>query len=143
VESIEGAMGVLDGTSGTSADVPGVGLKRASVSLWNEKYGWDRRLWNSKRGENKRYWQKWEKTNRIKTITWWNHSSKSVLSCRISVFATVKEAVGHFSVGLRLPSGWKNGSDVPGIFATIHPWRELHLLSLPFFKKNLVQFTPF
>ena len=25
-------MGVLDGTSGTSADVPGVGLKRASVS---------------------------------------------------------------------------------------------------------------
>ena len=31
--------------------------------------------------------------------------TKSVLSCRISVFATVKEAVGHFPVGLRLPSG--------------------------------------
>ena len=35
-------MGVLDGTSGTSADVPGVGLKRASVSLSNKKYGWER-----------------------------------------------------------------------------------------------------
>ena len=33
--------------------------------------------------------------------------TKSVLSCRISVFATVKEAVGHFPVGLRLPSGLK------------------------------------
>ena len=31
--------------------------------------------------------------------------TKSILSCRISVFATVKEAVGHFPVGLRLPSG--------------------------------------
>ena len=47
--------------------------------------------------------------------------TKLVLSCRITVFATVKEAVGHFPVGLRLPSGLKNGSDVPGIFATIHP----------------------
>ena len=47
--------------------------------------------------------------------------TKSVSSCRISIFATVKEAVGHFPVGLRLPSGLKNGSDVPGIFATIHP----------------------
>ena len=28
--------------------------------------------------------------------------TKLVLSCRISFFATVKEAVGHFSVGLRL-----------------------------------------
>ena len=26
--------------------------------------------------------------------------TKSILSCRISVFATVKEAVGHFPVGL-------------------------------------------
>ena len=47
--------------------------------------------------------------------------TKSVSSCRISIFATVKEAVGHFPVGLRLPLGLKNGSDVPGIFATIHP----------------------
>ena len=31
--------------------------------------------------------------------------TKSVLSCRISVFAIVKEGVGHFPVGLRLPSG--------------------------------------
>ena len=31
--------------------------------------------------------------------------TKSVSSCRISIFATVKEAVGHFPVGLRLPSG--------------------------------------
>ena len=77
----------------------------------------------------KRYWQKWEKTNRRRQ--WHNkiiHQSKtkSVLSCRISVFATVKEAVGHFPVGLRLPSGLKNGSDVPGIFATIHPCSFVH-----------------
>ena len=48
--------------------------------------------------------------------------TKSVLSCRISVFETVKEGVGHFPVGLRLPSGLKSGSDVLGIFATIHPY---------------------
>ena len=47
--------------------------------------------------------------------------TKSVLSYRISVFAIVMEGESHFPVGLRLPSGSKNGSDVPGIFATIHP----------------------
>ena len=47
--------------------------------------------------------------------------AKSVSSCRISIFATVKEAEAHFPVGLRLPLGLKNGSDVPGIFATILP----------------------
>ena len=47
--------------------------------------------------------------------------TKLVSSCKISIFATVKEAEAHFPVGLRLPSGLKNGSDVPGIFATIHP----------------------
>ena len=31
--------------------------------------------------------------------------TKSVSSCRISILATVKEAVGHFPVGLRLRSG--------------------------------------
>ena len=35
-------MGVLDGTSGTSADVPGVGLKMVSVSFWNEICWWER-----------------------------------------------------------------------------------------------------
>ena len=44
--------------------------------------------------------------------------TKSVSLCRINVFATVKEAVGHFPTGLRLSSGFKDGS---GIFATIHP----------------------
>ena len=38
--------------------------------------------------------------------------TKLVSSCRISIFATVKEAEAHFL-------GLKNGSDVPGIFATI------------------------
>ena len=33
--------------------------------------------------------------------------TKSLSSCRISVFATVKEGVGHFPVGLKLPSGLK------------------------------------
>ena len=33
------------------------------------------------------------------------NETKSVLSCRINVFARVKEKVGHFPVGLRLPSG--------------------------------------
>ena len=47
--------------------------------------------------------------------------TKSISSSRISVYARVKVAIGHFPVGLRLPSGLKNGSDVPGIFATIHP----------------------
>ena len=47
--------------------------------------------------------------------------TKSVSSSKTSVFATVKEAVGHFPDGLRLPLGLKNGSNVPGIFATIHP----------------------
>ena len=47
--------------------------------------------------------------------------TKSISSCTINVFATVKEAVCHFPVGLRLPSDLKNGSDVPSIFATIHP----------------------
>ena len=47
--------------------------------------------------------------------------TKLVLSCRISIFATVKEAEAHLPVGLRLPLGLKNGSDVPGIFATILP----------------------
>ena len=47
--------------------------------------------------------------------------TKSDSSCRIGVFATVIEAVSHFRVGLRLASGLKNGSDVPDIFATIHP----------------------
>ena len=36
-------MGVLDGTSGTAADVPSVGLKRASVSFCNVGCGWERR----------------------------------------------------------------------------------------------------
>ena len=31
--------------------------------------------------------------------------TKSILLRRISIFAKVKEAVGHFSVGLRLPLG--------------------------------------
>ena len=47
--------------------------------------------------------------------------TKSISSSRISVFATLKETMSHFPVGLRLPSGSKNGSDVPGIFATLHP----------------------
>ena len=47
--------------------------------------------------------------------------TKSISSSRISVYATVKVAIGHFPVGLRLPSGLKKGSDVPSIFATIHP----------------------
>ena len=55
--------------------------------------------------------------------------TKSVLLCRISVFATVKEGVGHFSVGLRLLSGLKSGSDVPGVFAEIHPCTHLCTLT--------------
>ena len=47
--------------------------------------------------------------------------TKSVLSSRISFFAPIKEGVGYFPVGHRLPLGLKNGSDVPIIFATIHP----------------------
>ena len=47
--------------------------------------------------------------------------TKSISSSKISVYATVNVAIDHFPVGLRLPSGFKNGSDVPGIFATIHP----------------------
>ena len=35
-------MGVLDGTSGTPADVPGVGLKMVSVLFWNERCGQER-----------------------------------------------------------------------------------------------------
>ena len=42
--------------------------------------------------------------------------------------------MGHFPVGLNLLSGLKDGSDVPGIFALIHPWlplckgaKEMHL----------------
>ena len=45
--------------------------------------------------------------------------------CKISVFCNSKGGSGHFPVGLRLPSGLSNGSDVPGIFATIHPWPQL------------------
>ena len=46
-DSIKGACdttakGVLDGTSGTSADVPGVGLKLVSVSFCNKMCGWER-----------------------------------------------------------------------------------------------------
>ena len=37
-------MGVLDGTSGTSADVPGVGLKMVSVSFWKGRSRWKRRI---------------------------------------------------------------------------------------------------
>ena len=34
----------------------------------------------------------------------------------------IKETVNHFTFGLSLQSGFKNGSDVPRIFALIHPW---------------------
>ena len=37
-------MGVLDGMSGTSADVPGVGLKMVSFLFYNEKCGWIRKI---------------------------------------------------------------------------------------------------
>ena len=35
-------MGVLDGPSGTSADVPGVGRKMVSVSFRDERCRWER-----------------------------------------------------------------------------------------------------
>ena len=40
---------------------------------------------------------------------------------RSSFWAQVKEEVGHYPIGFSIPSGLKNGSDVPGIFALIHP----------------------
>ena len=60
------------------------------------------------------------KTIRKKKNTYLNHLSNCWL-VTLCVFAIVKEAVGHFPVGPRLPLGLKNGSDVPGIFATILP----------------------
>ena len=64
-------------------------------------------------GENNQEGEKYMIKSFIKVKPSW--------SCRISIFATVKEAVGHFPVGPRLPLGLINGSVVPGIFATILP----------------------
>ena len=41
-------MGVLDGTSGTSADVPGGGLRMESVSFSDGKFGWEREMKENK-----------------------------------------------------------------------------------------------
>ena len=41
--SVKGVpMDIVDGTSGTSADTPGGGRKKVSVSLLNDKYGLER-----------------------------------------------------------------------------------------------------
>ena len=52
-----------------------------------------------------RKWGKESGRRKLHNKTTNQSEMKSVLPCRISVSATVKEGLGHFPVGLRLPSG--------------------------------------
>ena len=89
-------MGVLDGMLGTSADVPGVSLKRVLVSLYNKKMGGKGDYGTEKEVKIKdmdRNGRKHSGRRKIHERIIYQSETMLVSSCRISIFST-ESAVG-------------------------------------------------
>ena len=54
-------MDIIEGTSGTSADVHSVDREMASASFWSKRCGWERGLERKNEGEIKEHSEKLEK----------------------------------------------------------------------------------